>query len=129
MDATSTCQGKQSMELKKFTRVEENLIPSLVIVYLLFKLVLKQPSLKSFCPSSRLDVDLNQLKKSFGSSNEFIKSIYKDYKPSTSREEKVSDALQKEIQLLASCSYDTDTEWGTKASCYCLILKENYVQL
>ncbi|KAK4492236.1 hypothetical protein RD792_003037 [Penstemon davidsonii] len=38
------------------------------------------------------DVDLNHLKKSFGSSNEFIKSIYKSYKPNVSRGEKVGYA-------------------------------------
>ncbi|KAI3469714.1 hypothetical protein Pfo_026377 [Paulownia fortunei] len=61
------------------------------------------------------DADLNQLKKFFGTSNELVKSTYKSYKPTLSRDDgKVSDALQKEIQLLASCTYDKSSEWGTE---------------
>ncbi|KAG8370357.1 hypothetical protein BUALT_Bualt14G0108500 [Buddleja alternifolia] len=58
------------------------------------------------------NVDLNQLKKSFGSSNELLKSLYKDYKPQLPEDRKCSDALQKELQLLASCTYDNGTQWG-----------------
>ncbi|KAI3469715.1 hypothetical protein Pfo_026378 [Paulownia fortunei] len=62
------------------------------------------------------DVDLIQLKKCFGSSNEFIKSIYRNYKPNYPINRKFSDnAFQKEFQLLASCSYDNDTKWGKEA--------------
>ncbi|KAL3648806.1 hypothetical protein CASFOL_005209 [Castilleja foliolosa] len=61
------------------------------------------------------DAELNQLKMFFGSSNELIKSTYKSYKPNVLRSEgKVSDSLQKEIQLLASSTYDVDSKWGTE---------------
>ncbi|GFP95897.1 cellulose synthase-like protein g2 [Phtheirospermum japonicum] len=61
------------------------------------------------------DAELNQLKKFFGSSNELIKSTYKSYRPNVPRDEgKVSDALQKEIQLLASSTYDIGSKWGTE---------------
>ncbi|KAK4405847.1 Cellulose synthase-like protein G3 [Sesamum angolense] len=61
------------------------------------------------------DVDLVQLKKCFGTSNEFIKSIYRNYKPNCPKERSFSDdALQKELQLLASCRYDNDTKWGKR---------------
>lgn len=60
---------------------------------------------------------MNQLKKIFGSSNEFIKSTYKTYKHNVSRDDgKISDELQKEIQLLASSTYDNGSDWGTEAS-------------
>ncbi|KAL0414370.1 UNVERIFIED_CONTAM: Cellulose synthase-like protein E6 [Sesamum radiatum] len=65
------------------------------------------------------EVDLNKLKKSFGSSNEFIKSLYKTYKPQLPENRKPSAELQKELQLLASCTYDNGTDWGEEASAYC----------
>ncbi|KAK6138742.1 hypothetical protein DH2020_027518 [Rehmannia glutinosa] len=46
------------------------------------------------------DIDLNQLKKSFGSSNEFIKSINKSYKPQLPEDRKPFGALEKELQLV-----------------------------
>lgn len=69
------------------------------------------------------DIDLNQLKKSFGSSNEFIKSIHQNYgRPQLGDEDRGRRpsvfVLQEELQLLASCSYDIDTEWGNEASIY-----------
>ncbi|KAL0414372.1 UNVERIFIED_CONTAM: Cellulose synthase-like protein B4 [Sesamum radiatum] len=65
------------------------------------------------------EADLNQLKKIFGSSNEFIKSLYKSYKPQLPENRKLSSELQKELQLLASCTYDNGTDWGEEASTYC----------
>lgn len=62
------------------------------------------------------DVDLNQLKKTFGSSNEFINSLYKSYIPQLPEHRKPSAELQKELQLLASCTYDNGTDWGEEAS-------------
>ncbi|KAK6138741.1 hypothetical protein DH2020_027517 [Rehmannia glutinosa] len=62
------------------------------------------------------DIDINQLKKSLGASNEFIKSINRSYKPQLPEDRKPSDALKKELQLLASCTYDNDTQWGEEAS-------------
>ena len=58
------------------------------------------------------DIDLNQLNEYYGSSNEFIKSIYRSYKPNFPS----TESLQNEVQLLASCSYDKDTKWGQEAS-------------
>lgn len=59
------------------------------------------------------DVDPIHVKKCFGSSKEFIKSInYKHEKLNYTRD----DVLEKELQLVASCSYDDDTEWGEKVS-------------
>lgn len=49
------------------------------------------------------------MKKCFGSSEEFIKSI----DISNYRRHNLS---KKDLQLLASCSYDDDNEWGEKVS-------------
>ncbi|KAL0457045.1 UNVERIFIED_CONTAM: Cellulose synthase-like protein E1 [Sesamum latifolium] len=65
------------------------------------------------------DIHLKQLKKSFGSSNEFIRSIYKNYKPQLPEDrQNPVGPLQNELQLLSSCTYDNDTEWGKEASIY-----------
>ncbi|CAH9137326.1 unnamed protein product [Cuscuta epithymum] len=57
---------------------------------------------------------LDQLKKLFGSSNEFIEAFMNKerYKPKMPEARKPSDALQNELQLLASSSYDVGTQWG-----------------
>ncbi|CAA0828255.1 Cellulose synthase-like protein G2 [Striga hermonthica] len=61
------------------------------------------------------DFNVNDMKISFGPSNELIKSIsaYKNYKPAPSKDrKKISGALEKEVQLVASCTYDSHSEWG-----------------
>ncbi|KAK4425542.1 Cellulose synthase-like protein G1 [Sesamum alatum] len=58
------------------------------------------------------DIDLNHLKKSFGSSNELIRSISMNYKPHLPKERKLTDAQAKEVKRLASCDYDSQSEWG-----------------
>ncbi|KAL0376741.1 UNVERIFIED_CONTAM: Cellulose synthase-like protein E6 [Sesamum calycinum] len=65
----------------------------------------------------REDVDLIKLQKCFGPSNEFIKSISLYYKRNYQIEHKFREnEVQKELQLLASCTYDNDSEWGKEAS-------------
>ncbi|KAL0414368.1 UNVERIFIED_CONTAM: Cellulose synthase-like protein E6 [Sesamum radiatum] len=65
----------------------------------------------------REDVDLIKLKKCFGPSNEFTKSISIYYKRNYQIEHKFREnEVQKELQLLASCSYDNDSEWGKEAT-------------
>ncbi|MFX9845281.1 hypothetical protein ABTP16_05170, partial [Acinetobacter baumannii] len=64
----------------------------------------------------RIDTDLGKLKKSFGPSIEFIKSIYKMNTPNLSTDGKIPDALRKEMDLVASCTYDDETEWGKEVS-------------
>ncbi|KAL3812498.1 hypothetical protein ACJIZ3_013766 [Penstemon smallii] len=71
------------------------------------------------------DVDLIQLQKSFGSSNEFIKSVYTINKPNI-RNFSDDSTLQKEIQFLASCSYDKDTNWGEKVGFRYFTIVEDY---
>ncbi|KAK6161370.1 hypothetical protein DH2020_004751 [Rehmannia glutinosa] len=75
------------------------------------------------------DIDINQLKKSLGASNEFIKSINRSYNPQLPEDRKPSDALKKELQLLASCTYDNDTQWGEEASILPLDLRIQHLPL
>ncbi|XP_073156436.1 cellulose synthase-like protein G2 isoform X2 [Henckelia pumila] len=72
-------------------------------------------------------VELVQLQKSFGSSNEFIKSMYSSYRPNFSKEGKFSSALMlKEMQLLLSCTYGNDTLWGQEVGFRYISLVEDY---
>lgn len=50
------------------------------------------------------DTDFMEIKQFFGQSNEFIKSLGRNYKPSST--------LVHETLLLASCSYENHTKWG-----------------
>ncbi|KAL7220167.1 hypothetical protein ACSBR2_013101 [Camellia fascicularis] len=56
------------------------------------------------------DADIIKLKESFGSSNDFIKSLGRHYKSNHS--DIWSKMLVKETQILASCAYENQTKWG-----------------
>ncbi|KAB1219131.1 Cellulose synthase-like protein E6 [Morella rubra] len=58
------------------------------------------------------DTDLKELKQSFGSSNELIKSLRQNFKPNAINDQHI---LRQETQLLASCTYENDTKWGKEA--------------
>lgn len=71
------------------------------------------------------DADLAQLQKSFGSSNEFIKSMCTSYRPNFSKGGEFSSALMlKEMQLLISCTYGDGTLWGQEVSSILLNVKQ-----
>ncbi|CAI9771278.1 unnamed protein product [Fraxinus pennsylvanica] len=72
------------------------------------------------------DVDLVQLQKSFGPSNEFIKSLQRNYKPNALKDKEVSGVLLKEIKFLASCSYDSNTKWGKEVGFRYFSVVEDY---
>ncbi|KAI9119629.1 hypothetical protein K1719_009505 [Acacia pycnantha] len=57
------------------------------------------------------NIDLVQLQQQFGSSNEFIKSLYKNYTPYLV-DGTTHALLQQDIKLLASCDYETSSKWG-----------------
>ncbi|XP_027165487.1 cellulose synthase-like protein G2 isoform X2 [Coffea eugenioides] len=69
------------------------------------------------------DANLAQLQKVFGPSNDFIISIYQ--KNHTNGREFFSTAL-KEMDLLASCSYEKDTEWGEEIGFRYLSVVEDF---
>ncbi|KAF8388200.1 hypothetical protein HHK36_026866 [Tetracentron sinense] len=62
------------------------------------------------------DAFLLQPEKCFGSSNKFISSLRKSYKHNAMENGQSSDALLQEAHLLASCAFETDTQWGQEAS-------------
>ncbi|XP_042026830.1 cellulose synthase-like protein G3 [Salvia splendens] len=69
----------------------------------------------------------NQLKEYYGSSNDFIKSIPKIYRPNYPTNALLTnEALQKEVQLVASCSYDIGTKWGQEVGYRYFAVVEDY---
>ncbi|KAI3703287.1 hypothetical protein L1987_73243 [Smallanthus sonchifolius] len=63
-------------------------------------------------PSLLQDINLNELKQSFGSSNEFIKSLHNKRDAKLECGKALCDELLQEAKLLASCEYENDTKWG-----------------
>ena len=62
------------------------------------------------------DTNVSQLRKIFGPSNEFIKSLNRKIKSNIIKDEaRCSSALLQESQCLASLSYENDTQWGKEA--------------
>ncbi|KAL2469764.1 Cellulose synthase-like protein G2 [Abeliophyllum distichum] len=72
------------------------------------------------------DVDLVQLQKSFGPSNEFIKSLQRIYKPNAFKDGEFSGVLLKEIKFLASCTCDNLTKWGKEVGFRYFSVVEDY---
>ena len=60
-------------------------------------------------------IDLMAHQRSFGESNEFIKTLHQDYNPTLLNGGESSSMLE-EVKILASCSYENQTIWGTKVS-------------
>ncbi|KAF4348123.1 hypothetical protein G4B88_008811 [Cannabis sativa] len=56
--------------------------------------------------------DPMELKRYFGSSNEFIKSLFNQKKPNTAKIRDSSNTLLQESKFLASCTYGSETKWG-----------------
>ncbi|KAL3626391.1 hypothetical protein CASFOL_029940 [Castilleja foliolosa] len=76
--------------------------------------------------NDKKDIDLNHMKKSFGPSNELIKSISKTDKPNLVDNRKITSTLEKEVQLLASCTYDNQSEWGKQVGfIYFSVVEDN----
>ncbi|XWS39217.1 hypothetical protein CRYUN_Cryun18bG0031400 [Craigia yunnanensis] len=76
--------------------------------------------------SSQEGIDLMALKRSFGSSNEFIKALRQDYKPNFINDGESSSMLLEGAKVLASCSYENQTTWGTKVGFMYFCVLEDY---
>ncbi|GMP56093.1 hypothetical protein CsSME_00020696 [Camellia sinensis var. sinensis] len=70
------------------------------------------------------DVDIIKLKESFGSSNDFIKSLGRHYK--LNHGDIWSKMLIKETQILASCAYENQTKWGKEVGFLYFSVAEDY---
>ncbi|KAL1562118.1 cellulose synthase-like protein G2 [Salvia divinorum] len=61
--------------------------------------------------------------KCFGSSKEFVNSVYTHSKPNYP----CDNVLQKEMQFLASCSYDNGTKWGEQVGFRYFAVAEDFL--
>ncbi|MBA0768490.1 hypothetical protein Gotri_017286, partial [Gossypium trilobum] len=60
--------------------------------------------------------ELMALKRSFGPSNDFIKTLVEEYKPGFVNDGESSRMLLEKANGLASCSYEHQTSWGSTAN-------------
>ncbi|MBA0856985.1 hypothetical protein Goshw_005861, partial [Gossypium schwendimanii] len=58
--------------------------------------------------------DYMALKRLFGPSNDFIKTLVEDYKPCFIKDGESSRMSLENANILASCSYESQTVWGSK---------------
>ncbi|XP_062076732.1 cellulose synthase-like protein G2 isoform X2 [Humulus lupulus] len=73
--------------------------------------------------------DPMELKKYFGPSNEFIKSLFNHKKPNVAniRDSSNSNALLQEAKFLASCTYGSETKWGQDVGFLYYSVAEDYL--
>ncbi|XP_062076764.1 cellulose synthase-like protein G2 [Humulus lupulus] len=73
--------------------------------------------------------DPMELKKYFGPSNEFIKSLVNHKKPNVAniRDSSNSNALLEEAKFLASCTYGSETKWGQDVGFLYYSVAEDYL--
>jgi len=69
------------------------------------------------------DGDIMELRRYFGPSNEFIKSLGWHYKHSDHQN---FSSLMKETQFLASCAYENQTKWGKEVGFLYFSVAEDY---
>ncbi|KAE8022570.1 hypothetical protein FH972_008360 [Carpinus fangiana] len=68
--------------------------------------------------------NLEELRQSFGLSNELIKSLHRNCKPNLINDQ---HRFLKETQLLASCTYESDTRWGKEVGFLYASVTEDYL--
>ncbi|XP_044498449.1 cellulose synthase-like protein G2 [Mangifera indica] len=72
-------------------------------------------------------LDLIDLKNSFGQSNEFLKSLRTDHKPSIDYDSDISSSkFLQETRVLASCAYEENSKWGEEVGFMYYSLVEDY---
>ncbi|KAK1430407.1 hypothetical protein QVD17_13116 [Tagetes erecta] len=77
-------------------------------------------------PSMQKDINLEELKHCFGSSNDFIRSLLKKYSGKLDcQKDSFSESLQ-ETRQLASCEYENDTKWGHEVGFRYFSVVEDY---
>ncbi|XVE81780.1 hypothetical protein DITRI_Ditri15bG0093400 [Diplodiscus trichospermus] len=76
--------------------------------------------------SKQKGIDLMALKRCFGQSSEFIKTLSQEYDPTLLNGGESSSMLIEEMKELASCSYENETTWGTKVGFLYFSVLEDY---
>ncbi|TYH55813.1 hypothetical protein ES332_D09G261900v1 [Gossypium tomentosum] len=70
--------------------------------------------------------DYMSLKRLFGPSNDFIKTLVEDYKPCFIKDGESSRMSLENANILASCSYENQTVWGSKVGFLYFSVAEDY---
>ncbi|TYI66814.1 hypothetical protein E1A91_D09G252700v1 [Gossypium mustelinum] len=70
--------------------------------------------------------DYMALKRLFGPSNDFIKTLVEDYKPCFIKDGESSRMSLENANILASCSYENQTVWGSKVGFLYFSVAEDY---
>ncbi|KAK9288959.1 hypothetical protein L1049_017430 [Liquidambar formosana] len=70
------------------------------------------------------DIDIMEIKQSFGPSNEFVKSLFQKYKPNAVNGQDSSSTMPPETQILASCAYENRTKWGEEVGFYYSVVED-----
>ncbi|TYH55812.1 hypothetical protein ES332_D09G261800v1 [Gossypium tomentosum] len=70
--------------------------------------------------------ELMALKRSFGPSNDFIKTLVEEYKPGFINDGESSRMLLEKANVLASCSYEHQTSWGSTVGFLYFCVVEDY---
>ncbi|TYH04000.1 hypothetical protein ES288_A09G264300v1 [Gossypium darwinii] len=70
--------------------------------------------------------DYMALKRLFGPSNDFIKTLVEDYKPRFIKDGESSRMSLENANILASCSYENQTVWGSKVGFLYFSVAEDY---
>ncbi|GMI95928.1 cellulose synthase like G2, ARABIDOPSIS THALIANA CELLULOSE SYNTHASE LIKE G2 [Hibiscus trionum] len=70
--------------------------------------------------------DLVTLRRWFGPSNDFIKTLVEDHTPNSITDEESSRMLLEEANVLASCSYENQTAWGSEVGFLYFSVVEDY---
>ncbi|KAI3756753.1 hypothetical protein L1987_56576 [Smallanthus sonchifolius] len=78
-------------------------------------------------PLIREDINLKELKQCFGSSNEFIRSLYKKYNAKLDGEKDLFDESLQETKHLASCEYEDGTKWGNEVGFRYFSVTEDFI--
>ncbi|GLT42236.1 hypothetical protein SLA2020_162490 [Shorea laevis] len=72
-------------------------------------------------------INLEEVKNTFGPSNEFIKSLVEEHKPNLMiNDMNSSGTLKQEANVLASCAYEDQTQWGEKVGFRYRSVAEDY---
>lgn len=85
-----------------------------LMVYITYMYVCIHGKLSNFPVPYYTGIDPLELKKYFGPSNEFIKSLSQQYNKPMGIDSSIS--MLEEAKFLSSCTYGTQTKWGDEVS-------------
>ncbi|GAV91107.1 Cellulose_synt domain-containing protein, partial [Cephalotus follicularis] len=77
--------------------------------------------------SVKKGIDLTKIRSSFGLSNDFIRSLDRNYKPGIIDGNQCPSTVLQETEVLASCAYENHTQWGEEVGFRYQSVLEDYL--